>query len=176
MDDLLDGDLDDAGRRSLEEHVAECENCARRHEGMRALEQWARTLRPRSPSARFADCVMARLEPERPVRKTSATGIEMLIAAIIAAALVPVYLGVSETVYDWFVAVAGWTSDLFGSIAAEIGDAGRQALAGAMEFWTSFDQSQGPLSPLAMALIAVAAFLAMVVFNVFQARGLGHRI
>jgi anti-sigma factor RsiW len=170
MDDLLDGDGDESGRRVLEQHVADCEACARQWEEMRSVEQWARGLQPVPPGARFADRVMARIEAEQPVYETSTAGIEFIAAILLAAAVAPMFLGANDALYDGVVAATGSIGGLFGSVATEIGDAGRQAFAGVAALWSWMNQWQGPLSPAWMTLLAVAAVLVMVVFNVVQAR------
>ena len=170
MEDLLDGDLDQSGRRALEQHVAQCEPCARQRDELFAIEQWARGLQPVSPGARFADRVMARVEAEQPVYETSTAGIEFIAAILLAAAIAAMFLGANDALYDGVVAAAGSIGGLFGSVVSEVRDAGGEAVAGVAALWNWADQRQGPLSPTWMTLLAIAAVLAMVVFNVVQAR------
>jgi predicted anti-sigma-YlaC factor YlaD len=175
MNELLDGDLDEVGRHLLDQHLVECEACARQQEEMRAIEQWARDLRPASPRASFARRVMARVEAEQPVYETSTAGIEIIIAFVLTAAAVPTFLIGSDALYDWLVAASASMGDLFQSVVGELADAGSQAFASVGALWSAMGQWQWPLSPTWMMLVATTAFVAMVVFNVVQARTAAQR-
>jgi len=175
IDDLLDGDLDEQGRRSLEQHMAECQACARHLEDFSVIEQWARKLGLVSPRSGFAERVMAHLASERPIPEVLRKGFGFIIAAMIVMSVISAILGGSELAYGWMAIAAGSIGETFSAIAADLAEMGNEAFAGIAAFWISVEQWQGPLSPLWMAVTVLAALLLMVIFNFVQARTLSHR-
>ena len=175
MDDLLDGDVSGPEHGPLDEHLACCNSCARHGSEIRAVDDWARHLQPTPPSAGFADAVMARIVAKEPVSETSATGIEMIAAAVLAMAVISAMLGASEAVYEWLVAAAGSLRDVLGAAAADLADAGREGLTAAASLAGPLDQVKGYVSPAwAMAAIGGAALL-VVVFDLVQARAVARK-
>jgi anti-sigma factor RsiW len=61
----VDGELDNAGRRSLEAHLASCQPCAREWQALVAIEALFRHAPALSPAAGFTTRTLARLPESR---------------------------------------------------------------------------------------------------------------
>jgi anti-sigma factor RsiW len=61
MMEALDGELHEAGRQALEEHLAGCQACAREWHGLLAIEALFRQATALSPAAGFTNRTLARL-------------------------------------------------------------------------------------------------------------------
>lgn len=176
MDNLLDGDLEERSRYALERHIADCEVCARQYEETRAVEQWARGLKPASPTADFTERVMARVAADEPIYETSNAWLGFIAAFVIGAAVIPMSLSISETVYDWGIAVVASMGGTFTAIAADLAQAGNAVRANVAVLWSSVERWQSPLSPAWMMVTAATAFLFVVLFNFVQARRAAQRM
>jgi len=175
MDGLLDSDQDGAGRLSMEQHFAGCETCARLYEDLRAVERWARGLKPVSPRDGFAERVMARVAVEEPANAVSPSVLGVIVAAVVLMAVALAFLAGSGTVSEGVAAAAASAASLAESFATDLIEAGGEAVGALTALWSSLEQVQGLLSPVWIALSALVAFLFMVIFNLVQARTLAYR-
>jgi hypothetical protein len=60
LDDLLDGQLDVARQKSVQEHLGRCPDCRRRHEHAKAVREAVRKLSPPALHPGFTDQALAR--------------------------------------------------------------------------------------------------------------------
>ena len=73
MDEYIEGELSEAEMREFEAHIAECEECRRELESMRALNAIMRSNREKTPEGLHARIMTAvRSEPSRKPRRTAA--------------------------------------------------------------------------------------------------------
>lgn len=72
--DYLDGELSDAGRTSVETHLAACAQCSLAHERLRAFPLQPSQLTAVPPPPDFTTRLMRRIEPLPPPRELAGVG------------------------------------------------------------------------------------------------------
>jgi hypothetical protein len=181
MNDLLDGELDDAARGELGLHVLECPACTRELADLQAVHSWAADVPLEEPRPGFADRVMARIveEPQRVASRRIPTGagalVTLVLAAVAAMAGVPLILGAGESVRNWGIAaldtMRGWVT-VTGSDFASLG---RNAAGELTAVWSRFEQFEGFVPAVWLVGAATTGLLLMIAFNLVQARATGRR-
>jgi len=119
---------------------------------------------------------MARVAADEPIYETSNAWLGFIAAFVIGAAVIPMSLSISETVYDWGIAVVASMGGTFTAIAADLAQAGNAVRANVAVLWSSVERWQSPLSPAWMMVTAATAFLFVVLFNFVQARRAAQRM
>jgi anti-sigma factor RsiW len=94
LDDLLDGGLDAARQKPVQEHLGRCPDCRRRHEHAVALRDAVRKLSPPAMHPAFVDQVLSRAT--RPVAGAAHNRWRPVVGMALAASLV---LGVALGVF-----------------------------------------------------------------------------
>ena len=141
INDLLDGDLAESGRRLLDRHLAQCDACDRHYEQLRAVDHLARDLAPVSPGSEFTNRVMGHLSESQPaVVLASGYGhlslAGFLIGLIIALTVVPMIVTGQHWTYTYAGEAAGVARDWIGTAAADLVATGREALSAVAAAWT----------------------------------------
>jgi hypothetical protein len=178
MQELLDGDLGDEGRRELGLHVLDCPDCGSHYEQLRQVDDLAWELQPESPSPQFVQRVMECVDSESQtvVAREQDALPHWMIAVLVIAAVAGVFLGeritgqVSGDVPSFLSTGANWVSQSAASLVSLLASAVDTA-AGAFEsVWPLLDRYQSPLPVPWLVAAGLLAFAAVVLFHAAELR------
>ncbi|MCX8036646.1 MAG: zf-HC2 domain-containing protein [Candidatus Sumerlaeia bacterium] len=169
--DLLDGDLDGVRRADLEQHLDDCDACARNYREAVAVDAWARAFPAASAPPDFVDRVFARIAAEPAAPRMSPARAACTIAAVAGAALMAGWVLGGKLPYEAVVQIAVWVLETARMMAVELWTAGREAAMSAAGWWTAVvARPPAAGSQFGLILAALAASVAMAVFNIIQKR------
>jgi predicted anti-sigma-YlaC factor YlaD len=183
MDLYLEGELDSAERRRIEEHLAACPSCRRVLEERRVIDLAAAGLPPIAVPPDFARAVLDRLPHEpRPAfgwLASLATAMSLLLAGLLG-----YHLLTGESLAGVLVSVGRSVVSFFGlavPLLAKVLELGKVFIRLARDFgaalWGGLQTVSSLLRPEILGLILALAFilLFLVVFGVRKIVSLGEK-